>query len=79
MNKIVVSFGLLMFFISIIIYSQQGLDIIDIFKRSFAIFMVVTVMFGILAILFIKAINQASLRKTKQLEQKQYGNEKNEQ
>jgi FtsH-binding integral membrane protein len=70
MNKIVMSLGLLVFFISLIIYSQQGLDIVEVLKRSFAVFFVVTFMFTILAILFIKAINQTSLKKAQKMKDK---------
>ncbi|HPN37640.1 MAG TPA: hypothetical protein PL041_04500 [Melioribacteraceae bacterium] len=70
MNKIVMSLGLLVFFISVIFYSQQGLDIVDVLKRSFAIFFVVTFMGAIIAILFIKAINQTSLKKAKKMNDK---------
>ncbi len=78
MNKIVLNFGLLVFFISMIIYSQKGLDIIDVFIRSFALFMVVTVMFTIISIIFIKAINDASARKARQMNEKFIGNNKHE-
>ncbi len=74
MNKIVLYFGLLIFFISVIVYSQKGLDLIDIFTRSFALFMVVTVMFTIIAIIFIKAVNQASWKKAKRMNDKFTGN-----
>jgi len=78
MNKIVLNFGLLVFFISMIIYSQKGLDIVDVFIRSFALFMVVTVMFTIISIIFIKAINDASARKARQMNEKFIGNNKHE-
>jgi FtsH-binding integral membrane protein len=70
MNKIVMSLGLLVFFIAVIIYSQQGLDIVEVLKRAFAVFFVVTFMFTILAILFIRAINQASLKKAQKMKDK---------
>lgn len=78
MNKIVLNFGLLVFFISMIIYSQKGLDIVDVFIRSFALFMVVTVMFTIISIIFIKAINDASARKARQMNEKFIGTNKHE-
>ncbi len=74
MNKIVLNFGLLVFFIAIIIYSQQGLQIEDVLLRAFVIFVLVTVMLSILAIAFLKAINRASLEKGKQLKETFIGN-----
>ena len=65
MNKIVLNFGLLIFFIAVIIFSQKGMLVQDVLLRSFVIFFVVTVMFSILAITFIKAINKTSIDKQK--------------
>ena len=65
MNKIVLNFGLLIFFITIIIFSQKGMLIQDILIRSFVVFFVVTVMFSILTLTFIKAINKSSIEKQK--------------
>ena len=65
MNKIVSNFGLLVFFISIIFFTQRGLELEDILLRSFIIFIVVTLMLGILVLAFIKAINKASVQKAK--------------
>ncbi len=60
MNKIVLQFGLLVFFISIIFFSQKGFEILDVIVRSLTIFTVVTIMLSILALAFIKAINRTS-------------------
>lgn len=65
MNKIVINIGLLVFFISIIIFSQHGIELEDILLRSFVIFIVVTLLLGILVLAFIKAINKASIAKAK--------------
>ncbi|MBK8945032.1 MAG: hypothetical protein IPM32_07120 [Ignavibacteriae bacterium] len=65
MNKIILNIGLLLFFISIIIFSQQGMLVEDILVRSFIIFFVATLLLTILALTFIKAINKASIDKQK--------------
>lgn len=79
MNKIVLYFGLLVFCISIIIFSQQELQIIDVLIRSLAVFIVVTIMLSILAIAFLKAINKASMEKEKHFnENNLIGNNPNE-
>ncbi len=65
MNKIILNIGLLIFFISIIIFSQQGMLVEDILIKSFIIFFIATVLLAILALTFIKAINKASIDKQK--------------
>lgn len=78
MNKIVLNFGLLVFFLSIIMFSQQSLSIIDVIIRSIAVFIVVTVMLSILALAFIKAINKTSVEKGKTYNDNLIGNNPNE-
>jgi predicted membrane channel-forming protein YqfA (hemolysin III family) len=65
MNKIIVHIGLLLFFISIIIFSQQGMLVEDVLLKSFIIFFVATLMLTILALSFIRAINKTSVEKHK--------------
>jgi len=65
MNKIVLHTGLLVFFISIIFFSQKSMALQDIFIRSMVIFVVFTIMFGIIVLLFVKSINKTSLSKGK--------------
>lgn len=65
MNKIILNVGLLIFFISIIIFSQQGMLVEDILLKSFIIFFVATLMLTILALTFIRAINKISIEKHK--------------
>ena len=63
MKKIIFNVGLLAFFISIIIFSQQGMLVQDILLRSFIVFFVVTLMLTIFALTFIKAVNKISIEK----------------
>ncbi len=65
MQKIILNVGLLIFFISVIIFSQQGMLVKDVLIKSFIIFFVATLMLTILALTFIKAINKASIDKQK--------------
>jgi len=67
MNKIVLNFGLLVFFLSLVFFSQQGLPIEDVFLKAFLIFVSVTLILGVITILFIKAINKTALEKGKNL------------
>ncbi|NLT50059.1 MAG: hypothetical protein GXX85_03980 [Ignavibacteria bacterium] len=67
MNKIVLNLGLLVFFLSVIFYSQQGLMIEDVLLRSFILFFVVTLLLGIIVLAFIKAINKTAISKGKNL------------
>jgi hypothetical protein len=65
MNKIVIEIGLLIFFLSVIIFMQQGMELDTVLYRSIIIFIVVTVMISVLVITFIRAINKSFLRKEK--------------
>ncbi len=65
MKKIIFNVGLLVFFVSVIIFSQQGMLVQDVLLKSFIVFFVVTLMLTILAITFIKAVNKISIEKQK--------------
>ena len=65
MNKIILNVGLLIFFLSIIIFSQQGMLVEDVLLKSFIIFFVATLMLTVLALSFIRAINKTSIEKQK--------------
>ncbi len=67
MNKIVMNFGLLIFFLCVFIFSQKGMAWDTVLLRSFVIFMVVTVMGSFFAMAFIKAINKTSIEKSSTL------------
>lgn len=66
MHKIIFQVGLLIFFVSVIFFSQKGMAIQDIFIRSTIIFLVFTIMLSLLTLLFVKSINKAALAKRKQ-------------
>jgi hypothetical protein len=65
MNKIILNVGLLIFFISLIIFSQQGMLVEDVLLKSFIIFFVATLMLTVLALFFIRAINKTSVERQK--------------
>lgn len=65
MNKIILNVGLLLFFLSLIVFSQQGMLVEDVLLKSFIIFFVATVMLTILALFFIRAINKTSIERRK--------------
>ena len=65
MNKIVLQIGLLIFCLAIVFFAQQGLPAQDVLLRSFVVFIFLTIMIAIMAILFLKSINQVSLKKNK--------------
>jgi hypothetical protein len=65
MNKIVIEIGLLIFFLSIIIFIQQGVKLETVLLRSVIIFIVVTSMISVLIITFIRAINKSFVKKEK--------------
>jgi len=78
MNKIILNFGLLVFFISMIIFSQKGWLIEQVLLKSFIVFVVITVMFSILAIVFVKAINKTTFEKSKNSNQNLMGSNRDE-
>lgn len=78
MNKIILQFGLLSFFISIIIFSQQGIPLQDVLIRAFVVFVILTIMISILVIVFIKFINKTSFEKQKELSDNLAGSTDNE-
>lgn len=63
MNKIVMNVGMLFFFLSIIFFSQMNLSIVDVLIRSFAIFIFLTGMLAILALVVIRSINKRAFEK----------------
>ena len=69
MNKIILNFGLLVFCLSIIFFSRIGLPVQDVLIRSFLIFLAVSVMLSIIALVFIRAINKTSSEKYKEITQ----------
>ena len=73
MNKIVLNFGLLIFFLSVLIFSERGVAWETVLLRSFVIFIVVTVMGSIFAMTFVKAINRTSMGKGNGLNDKNIG------
>jgi len=63
MNKIVMNVGMLFFFLSIIFFTQMNLSLLDVFIRSFVVFIFLTSMLGILALVLIRSINKKSFEK----------------
>ena len=78
MNKIVLQFGLLFFFFSIIYFTQRGMDFDKILLNSFLVFIILTSMLSIIVIGLIKAINKNSFNKLSDYPDNIAGNKKNE-
>ncbi len=68
MNKIVVQFGLLVFCISIVFFLQQGLMLEDVLLKSIVVFIIVTMALSIIALTFLKAINNTAKKKSDELD-----------
>ena len=65
MNKIVLNFGLLIFFLSMIFFVQLDYSLYDVILKSLIIFVVVTLITSVIVLVFIKAINKtAKLKKS---------------
>ncbi len=69
MNKIILNMGLLFFFLSVIYFGQRELPLQDVLLRAFAIFMFLTTMLSIIALIFIKSINKRAYHKRNNLEE----------
>ncbi|MBI5807985.1 MAG: hypothetical protein HZA74_06245 [Ignavibacteriales bacterium] len=78
MNKIVLQFGLLVFFFSIIFFTQKGLPIEKVLLNSFAIFILLTTMLSLILIGLIKAINKNSIDKLEEMSEQIAGNKEHE-
>ncbi len=65
MYKIVLEIGLLIFFLSIVIFLQQGILLETALLRSVVVFVAFTIMFTVIMIIFIRAINKSSFKKEK--------------
>jgi len=65
MYKIVLEIGLLIFFLSIVIFMQQGILLETVLLRSVVVFIAFTIMLSIVMIIFIRAINKSSFKKDK--------------
>ncbi|MEW6507396.1 MAG: hypothetical protein AB1432_06570 [Bacteroidota bacterium] len=63
MNKIILHAGLLVFFFSVIYFTQKGLAIVSVLLNSFVIFIMLTVLLSLIAIGLIKSINKNSFEK----------------
>lgn len=63
MNKIVIQFGLLVFFLSIIFFIQQGIVLEHVIIRALVVFIVVTITLAIIILTFMKAVNKTALKK----------------
>jgi len=68
MNKIVLQFGLLVFSLSLIFFSRVGLPVQQVLLRSFIVFVATTLMLGFIVLVFVNAINKASLKKKEIIE-----------
>ena len=60
MNKIIIQIGLLTFCMSVIFFSRNSIPIYDILLKSFAVFIIITIMGHIIAILFIQSVKKLS-------------------
>ncbi|PKL83976.1 MAG: hypothetical protein CVV24_02360 [Ignavibacteriae bacterium HGW-Ignavibacteriae-3] len=78
MNKIIFQTGLLVFFFSVIYFTQKGLPLEKILLNSFVVFIILTSMLSIIVIGIIKAINNNSINKLSDYSENLAGKSKNE-
>jgi len=58
MTKIILRVGALFFFISIIIFSQKNMDVVDILIKSFSLAIVFTILLSGIVLIFARASNK---------------------
>jgi multisubunit Na+/H+ antiporter MnhG subunit len=63
MNKIIIQIGLLIFFISLVVFGKIGLPIQDVLMRALLAAITISIMISIVAILLVKALNNVSVKK----------------
>jgi hypothetical protein len=78
MNKIIFLVGLLVFFFSIIYFTQKGIGVEKVLLNSFMIFILLTVLLSLITIGLIKSINKNSFDKINSYSNDLAGNNKNE-
>jgi hypothetical protein len=64
MYKIILNIGLLVFFLSIVYFSRLNVTIYEILFKSFIVFVVITIAANILALVFLKFVNNISEAKS---------------
>lgn len=67
MNKIITNIGMIFFFLSIIYFAQRDFPLQDILLKSIAVYIFLTFMFGVVAMIFVKSVNKAVQKKSKEM------------
>jgi amino acid transporter len=78
MNKIILQTGLLVFFFSVIYFTQKGVAIESVLLNSFVIFIMLTVLLSLIVIGLIKSINKNSFEKINRYTNDLAGTKENE-
>lgn len=60
MQKVIIYIGLLVFFLALIFFSRLGWPFEIVLFKSFILFLVITIMISLLAIIFIKSVNKTN-------------------
>ncbi len=68
MNKIISRIGLLSFFLSIIFFMNRGLPILQVFFKAFLIFVFVTILASIVALITLRQVKKASVLNKEEFE-----------
>lgn len=65
MNKIILNIGLIVFCMAVVFFARMGIPLQDVILKSTLIFAIVTLMLGLIALIFLRAVSKASLGKGK--------------
>lgn len=78
MNKIITNIGMIFFFLAVIYFAERDFPIQDVLIRSLVVYIFMTLMFGIIAMVFIKSVNKAVQKKSKEMVDNIIGSNNNE-
>jgi uncharacterized membrane protein YhhN len=60
MNKVILQIGLLVFFLGVLFFTRMGLPLQDILFRSVILFLALTIIMSVIAIMFLKSLKKIS-------------------
>lgn len=66
---------MLSFFLSLVFFVQRGMPLLDVFFRSLIVFIAVTILAGVVALVFMKSLHQSEFQQANKPNKQKYRNE----
>ncbi len=60
MQKVIIQIGLLFFFLAVIFFAKMGLPLQDILLRSVVVFLALTILLSVVALIFVRLLHKTS-------------------